>query len=150
MSLIVDKAFYAALTASEDIVNITDGRIYSTAVPVPDEELDNVPLPYVVITFDGLTNETMTKDNSYEGEEDSVNIGVMVVCGNRELLGDMTIAIREQVRSYFEGYTPAINEEDFTDLVPEDYTLTASSVQYDPYKPCFYQTLTYQCDTKID
>ena len=150
MSLIVDKAFYAALTASEDIVNVTGGRIYSTAVPVPDEELENVPLPYIVITFDGLTNETMTKDNSYEGEEDSVNIGVMVACGNRELLGDMTIAIREQVRSYFEGYTPAINEEDLTDLVPEDYTLTASSVQYDPYKPCFYQTLTYQCDTKID
>ena len=93
MSLITDKAFYTALKASETIMTVIGDRIYSTAVPVPDEELDNVPLPYIVISFDGLTNETMTKDNSYEGEEDSVNIGVMVVCGNRELLGDLTVAI---------------------------------------------------------
>lgn len=150
MSLITDKAFYTALKSSETIMTVIGDRIYSTAVPVPDEELDNVPLPYIVISFDGLTNETMTKDNSYEGEEDSVNIGVMVVCGNRELLGDLTVAIREQIRTYFQGYTPTLGEEDLTDLIPEDYILTASAIQYDPYKPCYWQTLSYQCDTNSD
>lgn len=150
MSLITDKVFYSALTASEEIYNETEGRIYSTAVPVPDEELDNVPLPYIVISYEGMTNDAMTKDSSFEGEEDRVTIGVMVVCGNRERLGNLTIAIREQVRSYCENYTPTYGQDDLTDLIPEDYTISASSIQYDPYKPCFYQTLSYQCDTQKD
>lgn len=144
MSLITDKVFFNALQASASIVSATDGRIYNTSVPVPDEQLDNEPLPYIVITFDGLTNEGLTKDSSYEGEDDRVQIGILVVAAERESLGELTEAVRKQVKDYFEAVQP--KDADF-DLVPADYTFSASPIQFDWMVPCHYQTLTYNCDT---
>ena len=40
-------------------------------------------------------------------------------------------------------------DEDFA-LIPNDITLNAQGVQYDSMKPCFWQTLNYQCDTDVD
>ena len=32
---------------------------------------------------------------------------------------------------------------------PEDYQFSASQVNYDPKKPCYWQILSYQCDTAV-
>ena len=138
MSLITDKVFYLALQASEDIVSLTRGRIYNTAIPVPDDQLDNEPLPYLIITFDGMTNEGQTKDNTYEGDTDRVNIGVLAAAEDRASLGQLMEAVRAQIQSYFMTTT--------SDLVPFDYQFSAGPVQYDSFKPCYYQSLQYQCD----
>lgn len=147
MSLITDKVFYHALLANSSIVNTTDGRIYNTAIPVPDEELDNEPLPYIIITFDGLTNGGLTKDDSYEGSDDTVHIGITIAAEDRESLGDLTVAVRRQIKAYFAETT--VTDSDY-DLVPLDYEFTASDIQYDPAKPCYYQTLNYECDTNAE
>ncbi len=144
MSLITDKVFYAALTASETIVSATDGRIYNTSVPVPDAELDNEPTPYIVITFDGLQNEGWTKDNTFEGDTDRVTVSIDVVAETREELGTLTETIRSQVISFFEAYDP---DGALAALIPAGYNLTASAIAYDSQKPCYYQTLQYLCDT---
>ena len=47
--------------------------------------------------------------------------------------------------AYFED-TEGHTSEDY-DLVPQDYVLSSGPIQYDPIKPCYYQTLTYNCDT---
>ena len=42
MGLATDSIFIAALSASEDIMEAVGGRIYGTAIPLPDEDAENV------------------------------------------------------------------------------------------------------------
>lgn len=144
MSLLTDKAFYNALHTSRLIWRKTDGRIYATAVPVPDDQLENTPLPYIIITFDGMKNEGVTKDDSYEGNTDTVNVGITAVAESRHKLGELMEAIRVHVESYFIN---ADEETEDFELIPNSYELTAGEVGFDPLVPCYFQKLSYQCDT---
>ena len=145
MSLITDKVFYNALRSNAALMERVGGRIESTTIPVPDEQLDNEPVPYIIISFDGLQNEGLTKDNSYEGMNDKVKVSVEVAAQTRDELGEITQAVRDVVIAYFED-TDDHAWDDY-DYVPNSYTFSASPVAYDSMKPCYYQTLTYDCDT---
>ena len=144
MSLITDKVFYNALRSNAALMEQVGGRIESTSIPVPDDQLDNEPVPYVIISFDGLQNEGFTKDNSYEGDTDKVQVSIDVTAQTRDELGDLMQTIRKTVIDYFEGIQKT---DDDWPLIPNNYTFTASPVAYDSMKPCYYQTLTYNCDT---
>ena len=144
MSLITDKVFYNALRSNAALMEQVGGRIESTSIPVPDDQLDNEPVPYVIISFDGLQNEGFTKDNSYEGDTDKVQVSIDVTAQTRDELGDLMQTIRQTVIDYFEGIQKT---DDDWPLIPNNYTFTASPVAYDSMKPCYYQTLTYNCDT---
>jgi hypothetical protein len=144
MSLITDKVFYNALRSNASLMEQVGGRIESTSIPVPDDQLDNEPVPYVIISFDGLQNEGFTKDNSYEGDTDKVQVSIDVTAQTRDELGDLMQTIRQTVIDYFEGIQKT---DDDWPLIPSNYTFTASPVTYDSMKPCYYQTLTYNCDT---
>lgn len=145
MSLITDKVFYNALRSNAELVALVGGRIESTSIPVPDDQLDNEPVPYVIITFDGLQNEGFTKDNDFEGDTDKVQVSITVTARSRDELGNIMQKIRQTVIEYFED-TESHAWDDYS-YIPQNYTLTASSVEYDGDKPCYYQTLTYNCDT---
>jgi hypothetical protein len=145
MSLITDKVFYNALRSSSDVMALVGGRIESTSIPVPDEQFENVPVPYIIITFDGLQNEGYTKDNSFEGVNDKVTVSIEVAAQTRDELGDIMQKIRETVIVYFED-TEDHAWDDY-DYIPNDYTFSASAIGYDSEKPCYFQTLTYVCDT---
>ena len=145
MSLITDKVFYNALRSNAELMATVGGRIESTSIPVPDEEFDNVDVPYIIITFDGLQNEGFTKDNSFEGNQDKVQVSIEVAANTRDDLGDIMQTIRETIIEYFED-TEGHAWDDY-DYIPTNYTFTASAVGYESMKPCYYQTLTYNCDT---
>ena len=142
-SLATDSIFIAALNADASLMQKIGGRLYSTAIPLPDEEADNVPVPYIIVTFDGLNNDTQSKDDPYEGDYDSVQIGIEITAENREKLEELTQQVRDIVHSYFRSY--AGDERDAV----EGYQLSAEPVQYDSMKPCFWQTLRYQCDVAV-
>ena len=142
-SLATDSIFIAALNADANLMQKIGGRLYSTAIPLPDEEADNVPVPYIIVTFDGLNNDTQSKDDPYEGDYDSVQIGIEITAENREKLEELTQQVRDIVHSYFRSY--AGDERDAV----EGYQLSAEPVQYDSMKPCFWQTLRYQCDVAV-
>ena len=144
MSLITDKVFYNALRSNADLMATVGGRIESTSIPVPDDQVNNEPVPYVIISFDGLQNEGFTKDNSYEGDTDKVQVSIDVTAQTRDELGDLMQTIRQTVIDYFEGIQKT---DDDWPLIPRNYTITASPVAYDSMKPCYFQTLTYNCDT---
>ena len=144
MSLITDQVFYNALKSNTELVTKVGGRIENTAITVPDEQLLNQPVPYIIITFDDLKNEGFNKDNSFEGDIDKVWIGIEIAAEDRETLGDIAQAIRQTVKSYF---LSTEHSKDDYDLVPENYEFSASKIQYDPIKPCFWQRLHYECDT---
>ena len=136
MGLSTDSIFIYALSASEDIMQAVDGRLYGTAIPLPDEEADNTPVPYIIVTFDGLNNQNQTKDDVYEGSYDTVNIGVEVTGKTIKDLHELTQAVRDTILGYFREHETAVS----------DYTFSADAIQYDSLKPCYWQTLRYQCE----
>ena len=136
MSLATDSIFVDALQSNAALVERVGGRIYGTAIPLPDEDADNVPVPYLIVTFDGMNNDAGTKDNMYESNYDRVNIGVEVVGETLTKLHEVAQAVRDTIWNYFVNNRTAV----------EDYTFTADAIQYDSLKPCYWQTLRYQCD----
>lgn len=148
MSLLTDIIFVKALRADENLMGkLAAGDVYNTTIALPDEDLDNAPLPYVIVSFDGLTNDVETKDDPYEGDSDNVTISVEIAATTRPELGELAGEVRRQIHQYFVDADP--DDED-ADLIPDDYQFSASRVNYDSMKPCYWQTLTYQCDTKSD
>jgi len=150
MSLATDSIFVSALQSNSDLLEklteyIDDDdttvieetpRLYGTAIGLPDEDADNVPVPYVIVTFDGLTNDQGTKDDRYESEYDTVNIGVTVSANTLDDLHTLTQMVRDTILSYLRT----------TDTAILDYQFAAQQIQYDSLKPCYWQVLTYQCD----
>lgn len=145
MSLQTDIIFVKALRANADLMaQLAAGDVYNTAIALPDEDLDNAPLPYAIVTFDGLNNDIDTKDDPFESDSDSVNISIEIAAKTRNELGQLAEAIRRQVHQYFINADPT--DED-ADLIPHDYQFSAQAVNYDQMKPCYWQVLSYQCDT---
>ena len=146
MSLATDSIFITALQSNGDLLEALGydaqtgepARLYCTAIPLPDEDAENVPVPYVIVTFDGLTNDQGTKDDRYESEYDTVNIGVEVIARNINELHDLTQTVRDTILSYLRENDTAIM----------DYNFAAQQIQFDSLKPCYWQMLTYQCDVE--
>ena len=174
MGLFTDKIFFEALKADTTFMQDIGNRLYGTAIPMPDENADKVPVPYAIVTFDGMNNTDTTKDDPYEGGMDHVNIGIELAAKTREELGALAVQVRQIVHEQFawvKHYAELrdANDEaletsdnfrlwvmrDFDDIyadIPFGTTFSADAVQYDPWKPCFWQTLRYQCevDNPID
>ena len=136
MGLFTDKIFFEALKADTTFMQAVGNRLYGTAIPVPDDNLESVPVPYCIVTFDGLNNQNQTKDDVYEGSYDTVNIGVEVIGETINDLHELTQAVRDTILSYFRENETAVS----------DYAFTADAIQYDSLKPCYWQTLRYQCE----
>ena len=114
----------------------TGGRIYGTAIPLPDEDAENTPLPYIIVTFESLQNGDQTKDDLYESSEDKVAIGVTVCASKLGGLHDLTQMVRDVLLDYFRNNATAV----------EDYDFSAQARQFDSMKPCYWQVLSYQCE----
>ena len=138
MSLATDSIFVDALKSNSTLVKSVGGRIYGTAIPLPDEDADNAPVPYLIVTFDGLNNDVDSKDDEMESDTDKVNISIEVVGETLAKLHELTQAVRDTVRDYL-----ATNDTDIT-----EYQFGAQAIQYDSLKPCYWQVLTYQCDVE--
>jgi len=142
MGLSTDSVFISALQSNDTLMALigqTDdkpARLYGIAIPLPDEELDNVPQPYIVVTFDGLQNQQGTKDDTYESIDDMVDIGILVCAKTLKQLHKLTKMVRSTVLSYLRN----------TQTCVEDYTLTADAIQFDQYAPSYWQVLRYQCE----
>lgn len=145
MSLRTDIIFVKALQSNTALIESLPAKgIYNTSIPLPDVELLNAPVPFIIVRMTDGNNDASNKDESFEGESDTVNIEVALCAESREELGDMAETVRKTIREYFEQADPT--DEDY-ELVPVDYQFGFSGITYDPDKPCFYQFLTYQCDT---
>ena len=143
MSLQTDIIFVRALRENQELMaQLPAGDVYNTAIALPEPEAENAPLPYIIVSFDGMTNDQTTKD-SFEGDTDTVTIGIEVAASTRKELFDITQAVRTTVLGFFEQLPE--DDEDFAEA-PLDYQLSATAVNYDDLKPCYWQRLSYQCD----
>lgn len=145
MSLQTDIIFVKALRADASLLALLPaGDVYNTTIAMPDEELDNAPLPYVIVSFDGLQNDQDSKDDPYESISDTVNISVWIASRTRQELGELADKVRKQIHQYFMDVDE--DDEDI-DMIPVNYQFTAGPVTYNQDVPCYYQVLSYQCDT---
>lgn len=150
MSLQTDIIFVKALRSNASLISrLPAGDVYNTALALPDEQADNADVPYIIVSFDGLNNQDTTKDSSYEGLTDMVTIGIEIAAETRPQLAELAIIVRNTIADYFRQHVTTINDEDY-DLIPNSYQLQAQPVQYDSLKPCFWQQLTFTCDTNPD
>lgn len=150
MSLLTDIIFVKALRSNATLMEqLAEHDVRNTTIALPDEDMENAPLPYIIVSFDGMQNDDTTKDNDFEGDTDRVQIGIEVAADTRPQLGTLMVAVRDTIREYFEAHQDDDSDEDFA-LIPRDMTPSAQAVQYDQDKPCYWQVMTYQCDTDID
>ena len=137
----VDELIYDAIKADEYLITIIGGRVVSTCFEIPPDELDNTPLPNIIITDDGMQNNVTTKDCVWEGGEDQVQVTVDVAAASPEEVK----AIIRRVRKAVEVYMASLSSD-----MPELVNLTAGELAWDWMKPCYYKPLIYQCKTKAD
>jgi hypothetical protein len=140
----LDELFYNALMADAELVAAVGGRIESTCFEVSPDEQDNTPLPCIIVTDDGLTNNVGTKDDVWEGSEDRVQASVEVDGRDpkevKQLIRMVRKAISDHIASLYDQgeYIPTLQSEQ------------TNGVAWDWLKPCYHSTITYQCDVKND
>lgn len=140
----LDEIFFNALIADADLALAVGGRIESTCFEVSPEEQDNTPLPCIIVTDDGLTNQSETKDAEWESNIDRVQASVEVDAKDpkdvKALIGMVRKAIANHIASL------AADGEDIPYLV----SVQTNGVAWDWLKPCYHSTITYQCDVEND
>lgn len=147
MSLRIGSAFLAALRANADLQTMLGGmaaaddetytgaRIFYVARMEADELQDRIP--YIVVMPKGIT--TQGNKDDYDAEE-VATVEVLCVATDGESLVELAEMVKTTIDDSLQG--------DETYRI-DDFAFSASAVQFDPDKPCFFQTLTYQCSTTI-
>ena len=138
--IVADIAVIHALSASDTVQSLTEGRIFNTIRPELDEKEDKIP--YVVVTYEGMTNDCDNKD-MVEGASDNERVHVLCVACDRIQLANLINAARDAIRDY-------LNTNDcFEKYGIDDYELSASPILSDWTVPCTYQSLNYSITTSI-
>ena len=135
----LDEIIYAALAADETLASVAGG-IHSTCVEVPPVEDDNTPLPYIIITDDPYTNDQGTKDDVWEGSVDHVQASVIINASSPAEVKQLRRRIRHAIATYVASMTSG-----------QPYLTGASNegIAWDWQKPCYFDTLHYQCDMDV-
>lgn len=150
MSLLTDVIFVKALRSNTTLTAmLAAGDVYNTSIAVPDEDLDNTPLPYVIVSYDGMQESDATKDDTFGSDEDRVQVSIDIVASTREEVGTLAVMVRDTIRDYFTAHEGDDSDADYA-LIPNCMEMSAGQVMYDWLKPGYEQVLTYQCDTNKD
>ena len=152
MSLQADLIFVRALQQSEAVTALVDDRIYMTAIPRPEQSAANEPMPYAIVTFDGIQPQEQTKDDDYDCDYDNVQIGILLTAKTRPQLADLAQKVRKAIKDYFEmleATDPAELDEadaEMLPLLPTSAQVSGGTVEWDEDKPCYWLVLQYSCE----
>ena len=141
MQIELDEIIYQALTANETLSTETGGRIYSTCIEVPPTDDDNTPLPYIIIMEEPSQNNDSTKDTIWESDTDSVSVGIEISANSPKEVKRLRKLVRASIYSYIES---------LEEQVPYLRQASRDGIAWDWMKPCYYDTLHYQCEMEID
>lgn len=135
----LDEILYNALTADTAIQQAVQGRVKSTCFEVAPDEQDNTPMPCIIVMDDGLRNQSSTKDTEWEGMEDNVQASIEVDAESPKAVKRLIKLCRKAVANYIQQM-----QEDGEDIPYLD-NLQVDGLAWDWMKPCYHQTLIYQC-----
>ena len=151
--LSTDIFFIAAIKSNDELMALLPAHNVYNNVADPDFDMDNVAMPYIIVNNDGGNNDTSSKDNDYESENDKVNISVRIVARNRKELDNLASTVRQTIHQYIcdmDDQLSAGEEPEGWELKPEDYTFSFSDIAYEMQKPSHYVMFYYQCDVTND
>lgn len=138
------SVFISALSANTDLMQQIGGRIYAIAIPLPEPDVANVPVPYIIVSPLDANNNDTNKDNTFEGQYDDMPIEIVFCSKTKEQLAAMAWEIRNTIFKYF----LADVDDDRKDI---EYDRPSSTPQiFDETKPCYWMKFTYQCQVKND
>lgn len=137
----LDEIFYAALSADETIVQLTEGRIESTCFGEPPANTGNTSVPNIVIEESTGQNELGTKDTIWESNTDVPSVDITINALSKNEVQQLRRLVRKAISSYIESMTSSF---------PLLRSLGWTGVQYDWTKPCYFDTLHYQCEMDIN
>lgn len=150
MSMMTDRFFYEALIADATIVSMVgtqdEDNVYHYRIANPAltyEQEDKWGLPYLIIGLESVANGEGTKDDIGESLVDTDAVTIMAVASTREELATLTTAVRNAIRTAFEGDTISTSSWGFE---ISDYTFSAGAVTLDPMKICTYQQLKWDVE----
>ena len=132
----LDEIIYTAILNNQTLASDTGGRIYSTCVEVPPMEDDNTQTPYIIVMEEASQNDAGTKDNVWESATDIVNVGVVISAKTPNEVKRLRWLIRQAVGVQVESM----------ENPPYLHSLSYDGVAWDWQKPCYYDTLHYQCE----
>lgn len=131
----LDEMFYHALKADQQLMAAVSGRVKSTCFEVSPEEIDNTPTPCLIVGDDGLQNDDTTKDTEWESEEDRVQASVEIDADSPKEVKLLLLMVRRAIARYMAGQ----------EQIPELLGVQTSGVAWDWMKPCYHETISYQC-----
>ena len=140
----LDELFFNALMADADLVLAVGGRIDSTCFEVSPDEQDNTPLPCIIVTDDGLSNQPTDKDIEWEAGEDRVQASVEVDAKDPKQVKQLIRMVRKAISNYIMSLYEKGEE------IPCLQSVQTNGVAWDWMKPCYHSTITYQCDVEND
>ena len=140
----LDELFFNALMADADLVLAVGGRIESTCFEVSPDEQDNTPLPCIIVTDDGLTNQPSDKDVEWEAGEDRVQASVEVDAKDPKQVKQLIRMVRKAISNYITSLCEKGEE------IPCLQSVQTNGVAWDWMKPCYHSTITYTCDVQND
>jgi len=140
----LDEFFFNALMTDADLVLAVGGRIESTCFEVSPEDKDNTQLPCIIVTDDGLTNQPTDKDMEWESSEDRVQASVEVDGRDPKEVKQLIRMVRKAIANYITTLYGKGEE------IPTLQSIQTNGVAWDWMKPCYHETVTYQCDVKND
>lgn len=150
MGLLTDSFFVRAIQSNAELLaKLPAGDIYVN-VADPDIDMENVPLPYIIVNNDGGSEGDTTKDTWSEGIEDKVNISILMVCRSREELADMTLTVRKTISDFMKATWQRIEAgtpEEGDEIAPTGYQFSFSDIAYIIEKPAHRQMFYYDCTT---
>lgn len=140
----LDELFFNALMEDADLVLAVGGRIESTCFEVSPDEKDNTPLPCIIVTDDGLSNQPTDKDIEWEAGEDRVQASVEVDGRDPKEVKKLIRMVRKAIANYITSLYEKGEE------IPCLQSVQTNGVAWDWMKPCYHSTITYQCDVQND
>ena len=135
----LDEIFYNALCSDAELMEAVGGRIKSTCFEVGPDEPDNTPLPCIIVTDDGTQNQPDNKDCEWESSEDRVTASVEIDAESPKAVKQLCRKARRIIAAHIRSLAEAGDDIPYLD------NLQMSGVAWDWMKPCYHQTLTYNC-----
>lgn len=136
----LDELLYNALRADSDLMQSVGSRIESTCFEVSPDEQDNTQLPCIIVTDDGLTSAPDTKDTEWESAEDRVQASVEIDGRDPKEVKSLVRKARRVIAAYV-CQLEAQGED-----IPRLQSVQTNGISWDWMKPCYHETITYQCD----
>jgi ABC-type nitrate/sulfonate/bicarbonate transport system substrate-binding protein len=135
----LDEILFNALRSDAVLMEDVGGRIVSTCFEVGPDEVDNTPLPCIIVMDDGLQNNPDTKDCEWEAYEDRVTASVEVDAESPKAVKALIRKVRHAIADYIQTLYNDGEE------IPKLESIVSNGIAWDWMKPCYHSTLTYNC-----